>query len=406
MYFDLVVVGGGIAGSSLAGFLAEQGVDVLILEKTSEFRDENRGELLWPWGVREAQLLGVYDILVRAGGHPVGATWAWNSLTPGVRGDNDLAKFFPEVDGSLNLGHPQGRQALLDYAEEKGAGLRRGVGPIEVSQGSVSWVENGAQQEARCRLIVGADGRRSAVRQQAGIQLHRGPIEHYAAGVLLASEDIPSDANIVARENSTHFLSFPQANGHARVYQCIPSEARSRFGGREGEKRFLELSDLECLPNSTAWSEAETAGPLGTFPCGDTWVDSPLTDGVALIGDAGGYNNLLIGQGLSLALRDARILGELLIGDDWSVKGLAEYATERTERLNKQRFTAHLVAAGHRFFRDADHERARFNELVAEDALLDGFYAEIFLGGLTRTTEEVADASQRLDAIEAKVTTY
>lgn len=113
MQFDVVVVGGGIAGSSLAGFLADQGINVLILEKTAEFRDENRGEMLWPWGVRQAQLLGVHDILVGAGGHTVSVTRSWSSLTPKPRGDVDLTGFFPGVDGSLNLGHPQASQALF-----------------------------------------------------------------------------------------------------------------------------------------------------------------------------------------------------------------------------------------------------------------------------------------------------
>ncbi len=161
---------------------------------------------------------------------------------------------------------------------------------------------------------------------------------------------------------------------------------------------------MENLPESSAWSEAEIAGPLGTFPCGDSWVDSPVVDGFALIGDAGGYNNLLIGQGLSLALRDARMLGELITGnDDWTVESLDEYATERTQRLATQRFTAHLSVAYYRYFRNADDDRQLFAELVAQDDFLDGFRNEIFLGGLTRTAEEVNQAQQNLRNIEQQL---
>jgi 2-polyprenyl-6-methoxyphenol hydroxylase-like FAD-dependent oxidoreductase len=404
MFFDVVVVGGGIAGSAFAGLVAERGVRVLVLEKTVEFADENRGEMLWPWGVREAQRLGVYESLVAAGGHVVAGNVSWSSLEPGVKAEGGLGDFFEGVDGSLNLGHPVARQTLLDRAMNLGAVVRRGVDLGAVSKGTVSWVENGDSHEATCRLIVGADGRRSTVRREGGFGFRRGPVEHYAAGVLLASDAIPSDANTFCREAATHFLSFPQVDGQARVYQCVPTEEKSRFSGTEGHQRFLEGTSLENLAESSAWSEAEIAGPLGTFPCGDSWVDSPVVDGFALIGDAGGYNNLLIGQGLSLALRDARILGELMTGNgDWTVEGLDEYATERTQRLATQRFTAHLSVAVYGYFRNADDDRRAFAELLAQDDFLNGFRNEIFLGGLTRTAQEVNHAQQTLEIIEQQL---
>ena len=65
--FDVVVVGGGIAGSTLAGVLARAGLGVLVVERESHFRDRVRGEATWPWGVNEAWQLGLADVLRRAG---------------------------------------------------------------------------------------------------------------------------------------------------------------------------------------------------------------------------------------------------------------------------------------------------------------------------------------------------
>lgn len=48
---DLVIVGGGIAGSSLAIVMARLGFDVVVLEKERQFRDRVRGEVIYPWGV-------------------------------------------------------------------------------------------------------------------------------------------------------------------------------------------------------------------------------------------------------------------------------------------------------------------------------------------------------------------
>jgi 2-polyprenyl-6-methoxyphenol hydroxylase-like FAD-dependent oxidoreductase len=66
---------------------------------------------------------------------------------------------------------------------------------------------------------------------------------------------------------------------------------------------------------------------------------------VVLVGDAAGYNNPIIGAGLALALRDVRVLAELLLTEsDWSTARLMPYAEERHERLRRLRFVAAIVA--------------------------------------------------------------
>jgi flavin-dependent dehydrogenase len=46
--FDLIIVGGGIAGSTLGGVLARDGLGVLVVEKEARFRDRIRGAGTWP----------------------------------------------------------------------------------------------------------------------------------------------------------------------------------------------------------------------------------------------------------------------------------------------------------------------------------------------------------------------
>ena len=47
---DVVVVGGGIAGASIATVLARGGAEVLLLERQRGYRDRVRGEYMAPWG--------------------------------------------------------------------------------------------------------------------------------------------------------------------------------------------------------------------------------------------------------------------------------------------------------------------------------------------------------------------
>lgn len=64
---DVVIVGGGIAGGSLAYALASAGIAVTVLEATVEYEDRVRGESMQTRGVREAQTLGVDKIMLNAG---------------------------------------------------------------------------------------------------------------------------------------------------------------------------------------------------------------------------------------------------------------------------------------------------------------------------------------------------
>jgi len=61
--YDVITVGGGLGGAALAKMLAENGLRVLVTEREVEFKDRIRGETMAPWGVAEAQNLGLYGRL-------------------------------------------------------------------------------------------------------------------------------------------------------------------------------------------------------------------------------------------------------------------------------------------------------------------------------------------------------
>jgi hypothetical protein len=80
------------------------------------------------------------------------------------------------------------------------------------------------------------------------------------------------------------------------------------------------------------WYEgARAAGPLASYDARDTWVSHPHRAGVVLIGDAAASNDPSWGCGLSLTLRDVRVLADkLLASDDWS--GAADSYAEEHDR--------------------------------------------------------------------------
>jgi 2-polyprenyl-6-methoxyphenol hydroxylase-like FAD-dependent oxidoreductase len=110
-------------------------------------------------------------------------------------------------------------------------------------------------------------------------------------------------------------------------------------------------------------------GPLATFDGAESWVEHPYKDGVVLLGDAAATSDPTWGQGLSLTLRDVRVLRDhLLAHADWEVAGHA-YAAEHDRYYGVLHtvdnwLTELFLAIGP----DADARRATALPLIAQDA--------------------------------------
>jgi 2-polyprenyl-6-methoxyphenol hydroxylase-like FAD-dependent oxidoreductase len=97
-------------------------------------------------------------------------------------------------------------------------------------------------------------------------------------------------------------------------------------------------------------------------------VGHPYKDGVALVGDAAGHSDPAWGQGLSITMRDARVLRDKLSeNDNWDAAG-SSYARERNAYFQKMRTVEDWMST---FFYDvgpeAEERRARAFPLIVQD---------------------------------------
>jgi 2-polyprenyl-6-methoxyphenol hydroxylase-like FAD-dependent oxidoreductase len=330
--------------------------------------------------VREVVALGVEEVLLGAGGSYAGGFIPYDeTLDPATAEATTVALsvITPDVGGQLNVGHPQASEALLAHAAAVGADVRRAVADVRVTAGDapeVSWRAGEGPNLARCRLVVGADGRASTVRRQLGIALEERPAEVFGAGLLVRTADGLAGANAFGTEGENCFLAFPREGDVTRLYLMVDIGRQPEFTGSGRTDRFLSSYRATCFPGSEAYASAEVVGPCGGAPMTDSWtLGPPAVPGAVLIGDSAGWNDPLIGQGLSIAFRDARMVSDVLLeGSDWSVGAFAGWVHERRERMHRLFVAAHVATRLRCDFSEIGRRRRRkaLDAMFTEPAVL------------------------------------
>jgi 2-polyprenyl-6-methoxyphenol hydroxylase-like FAD-dependent oxidoreductase len=196
------------------------------------------------------------------------------------------------------------------------------------------------------------------VRRQSDIALERQEHVTYIAGLLVDGlDDVPDDHDVMACGDDLFFVMFHQGGGRARVYLIDGRSGQHRFSGAGGTEQFLAACAQPAYPWGEQVSAGRAVGPCATYPGDDTWTDAPYADGIVLVGDAAGHNDPVIGEGLSIAMRDARMVRDLVLDGARTAADFAPYGSERAARMERLRFGADIIAVTHA--EDADNRPAR-----------------------------------------------
>lgn len=407
MTYDLIIAGGGIGGSALATTMAKAGWNVLLLERQAQFEDRVRGEWIAPWGVAEVKRLGLYDLLMGAGGHHITSHVTYDeSLSPDFCEQHAAPLgILPDIPGPLCIGHPHHCETLINEARRFGADVRRPVVIEDITLGtapSVTFTQDGERITATAPMIVGAEGRQSEVRAKAGVTLHQDKPHHWFAGLLVDGvEGIDATRQTIGTEERFGFLTFPQGGARVRVYGGYALEEKTRFTGEHRARHFLDAFRLECAPGNAAIADGTPAGPLFSYFNNDSWTDTPYADGAVLIGDAAGWNDPINGLGLSITYRDVRIVSDILKESGPAGRpDFRPYAEERAERMRRLRFAGQLQATlDMEFGQAARARRKRYHERKALDMTV-GIHGFAILGGPENVPESFFTEDHRRFVLE------
>ena len=325
--FDVIIVGGGMAGATLGGVLARAGLGVLVVEKEARFRDRIRGEGTWPWGVAEAYALGLHDLLREAGTIPLHALHRYEQR---VHVETLVA---PEPGSDITgIGyfHPQFQEAAFTWAAAQGARTLRPAKAVAFAcngRPELTLATEDGEVTFAARLVVGADGKLSKARQWTGGESVADPEHHRMGGVLISGATFDREHDNFAWFDGEAVNWFAAGPVLTRLYVEMTA-ARLRETGID--RSFPTLIDFAAaqMPEGSLANAAQE-GPIGFFPTNDIWASRIAGNHVVLIGDAAGAPDPSQGHGTPLIFRDVRALSELLLSEtDWD-RAIDAYALER-----------------------------------------------------------------------------
>jgi len=368
--YDLVVIGGGIAGSTLGRAMALHGAEVLIVEKELHYRDRIRGEVLLPWGSVEAKTLGIYDILLRSGAReaPCQVIYLEGEPTP----PRHYPSSTPGQTGLLSFFHPDMQETLARAAADTGAEIWRGAALKTIDRGTrhkLGILREGTVQTIEARLIVGADGRDSTLARQLGFEREKSPQELFTAGLQL-SIDLPLELAMhyfLHGKSGRGGLLIETKPGNYRAYLFHHKDALERrlSGERDYQSAVQQLREIG-IPS--AWLEHATPhGILASFDGSCRWIDEPVDGNCTLVGDAASTTDPVWGNGLSRTLRDVRLLRDRLLNDsDWMSAARA-YARDHRDYYHRLRLAEQLNATIYFSMGEtAEARRQRLSTLMEE----------------------------------------
>ena len=309
---DVVIIGGGPAGSATALLLARAGYDVLLLERHAFPRAKPCGDCVSPGANPILRRLGVWDDVLRA--RPARLR-GWKLTAPGgPHFSVEFAAITSDADDALAIRRDVFDHLLLERARAEGVRVAHGVhvrGLLRNSAGVVTGVRgscDGTIADYTARVVIGADGLRSVVarRLSAHTRLPRLRKTSFTVHTRLDSGLRVGEMRLAPGACLGIAPIDDQPAGMHNITLVLHENVLDRSAGaramlQNGLRRF----GVQAHVNG---DRILASGPF------DWAVREVVFDGAALVGDAAGYYDPFTGQGIYQALAGAEALAEHLDG--------------------------------------------------------------------------------------------
>ena len=308
MFYDVVIVGGGPAGSSAACSMAKSGLSVLLIDKSEFPRDKCCGDGLTTMALRLSEELGLnienlknLEVVNEAVIHfPSGKREIFPLPKKGM-----FAAIVPRAEYDL---------ALIDLARELMVDVRLGLKFSSINfDGEKTFLNIEGMGEVETSFVIAADGAWSPVRRSLdlGEEQSRGEwlaFRQYISGVASGSNDLHVwfEKDLLPG----YAWSFPLPNGKANVgFGILKSQHSS---ASETAQLARELFSRKSI-SETLGSDIKLEGRQTAWPIPARINSQQLTNrSVIFVGDAAASTDILTGEGIGQALLTGILAGEAI----------------------------------------------------------------------------------------------
>lgn len=307
---DVVIVGGGVAGGTLACNLRDTGLDVVLVELNAKIPKINRGDQVAPCTVRMLAGVGAVPSFEKRGSTRV---TRWKAIGPEGETIVDLplaATAPPPHNYILSLQHSLIHEALLETAAAKpNVRIHRGwrvTRMLKDGRGAATGVEgvhrDGEAFRINARVVAGCDGPRSLIREEAAIptEVHTYPFE-YMMLTCTRHPDQDRELNLEVWGAEGFGGLFPISQEWVR---CPIQETPGKLN--EWRKRGLAEVQKELATRFPYFGEMKVLDDeLHAFKIIRHHCETYVRDGVVLLGDAAHVTPPYYGMGMNMGMRDA-----------------------------------------------------------------------------------------------------
>jgi flavin-dependent dehydrogenase len=352
---DVVVIGGGPAGSTTACALAMAGVRAIVLEKDA-FPRFHIGESLLPQSLKVFERIGIKAKLDERFIQKHGAYFV-EAATGRTQGYHFVDAFDPSAAHSYQVPRAEFDQLLLEHAEAKGATVRHGWAATSMifEDGTAKGVRvrdpSGREHELRARAVVDATGRDTFAASGVGTKRRLPSLDKTALfghfhGVRRRAGREEGYIDIIVFPHGW-FWNIPFKGGVNSFGAVVGSSWMKQRAAGESLDAFFERT-VDAAP----WAREVLAKATRVQPCRaladfSYRVDRLAGNGWVMVGDASGFIDPLFSTGVHLAFSSALFASDTIVAalgsdGDLSLPKWADY--ERKVRLGAELFVGAVQA--------------------------------------------------------------